>query len=140
MWGAFYGVLLIIEKFFLLKFLKKAPAVIGHIYTLLAVAVGWVLFAFEDFGAGLSYLKAMFGGALFCDSASVYLMLSYLPLLVLCALASTPLGIKIYRKIGEKCGSSLTTVADCFGTVTVMGLAAAYLVSGSYNPFLYFRF
>ncbi len=140
LWGAFYGVLLIIEKFFLLKILKTAPSFVGHIYTLLAVAVGWVLFAFEDFGAGLSYLKAMFGGALFCDSASVYLMLSYLPLLVLCALASTPLGIKIYRKIGEKCGSSLTTVADCFGTVTVMGLAAAYLVSGSYNPFLYFRF
>ena len=65
LWGAFYGVLLIFEKFFLLARLKKAPAAVGHLYTLLCVAVGWVLFAFEDIGAGLAYVKTMFGGAAF---------------------------------------------------------------------------
>ena len=50
LWGVFYGVLLMAEKLFLLKWLKKAPAFVGHIYTMFAVLFGWILFAFEDFG------------------------------------------------------------------------------------------
>ena len=140
LWGVFYGVLLIFEKFFLLKRLKKAPAFVGHIYTLLCVAVGWVLFAFEDFGAGLAYLKTMFGGAAFCNSASLYQLLSYLPLLILCAVASTSIGTRLYHRLNEKCGAGLTATADVVGIIAVTGLATAYLISGSYNPFLYFRF
>ena len=56
LWGVYFGLLLILEKFFLLDKLKKAPAFVGHIYALMCVAVGWVLFAFEDFGAGFAYL------------------------------------------------------------------------------------
>lgn len=62
LWGVFYGILLIIEKLFLLKWLEKAPKFVGHIYAGLAVLFGWVLFAFEDIGSGAAYLKAMFGG------------------------------------------------------------------------------
>lgn len=140
LWGVFYGVILIIEKFFLLDKLKKAPAFVGHIYALLCVAVGWVLFAFEDFGAGFAYLKTMFGGAVFCNSAALYQLLSYLPLLILCAVAATPLGIKLYHRLNEKCGTGLMASADVTGIVAVVGLAVTYLISGSYNPFLYFRF
>ena len=140
LWGVFYGVLLIFEKFFLLDQLKKAPAIVGHLYTLLCVALGWVLFAFEDFGAGFAYLKTMFGGAVFCNSMALYQLLSYLPLLLLCAVAATPLGTKLYHKWNGKCSTGLMATADVTGIVSVAGLSVAYLISGSYNPFLYFRF
>ena len=140
LWGVFYGVLLIFEKFFLLKELQKAPALVGHLYTLLCVAVGWVLFAFEDIGKGWAFFKTMFGGAAFCDSGTVYQLLSYLPLLLLCTAASTPLAAKLCQKLGGKCRAGLRTAADVTGMAGIMALAVAYLISGSYNPFLYFRF
>ena len=140
LWGVFYGVILIFEKFFLLKHLQKIPPFFAHLYTLLCIAVGWVLFGFENIGAGWTYLKAMFGGAAFCNSQAVYQALSYLPLLLLCAVAATPLGTRVYHKLNEKCSAGLMTAADMTGMVAVMGLSVAFLISGSYNPFLYFRF
>ena len=140
LWGIFYGVILIIEKFFLLDKLKKVPAFVGHLYTLFCVAIGWVLFAFEDINKGRSFFKILFGEATFCNSATLYQLLSYLPLLLLCAAASTPLGTKLYHKLNRKCNERIMAIADVTGIVAVAGLAVAYLISGSYNPFLYFRF
>ena len=140
LWGVFYGVILILEKFFLLKRLQKAPAFLSHLYTLLCVAVGWVLFAFEDIRQGWTFFKAMFGGAAFCSSTAIYQLLSYGPLLLLCAVAATPLGTKLYHKLNAKCSAGLMATADMIGLAAVTGLAVAFLISGSYNPFLYFRF
>ena len=140
LWGVFYGLLLIGEKFFLLEKLKKAPAFVGHMYTLVCVALGWVLFAFEDIAKGWAYFKVLLGGAAFCNGDAVYQILSYLPLLAVCAVASTPLGTKLYRRLNDRCSAAVMTAADRFGIVAVAGLAMAYLISGSYNPFLYFRF
>ena len=140
LWGAYFGALLVFEKLFLLKLLKRLPSFFTHLYTLLCVAVSWVLFAFEDLSAGFAYFKAMLGGVAFCNSQAVYQALSYLPLLLLCAVAATPLGTKVYHKLNEKCGAGLMTAADVSGVLVVMGLSAAFLISGSYNPFLYFRF
>ena len=140
LWGIYFGIILIVEKFFLLEKLKNAPAVLGHAYTLLCVAVSWVLFSFEDIGKGWAFFKIMFGGAAFCSSGTVYQLLSYLPLLILCAIAATPLGSRLYHGLNEKCTSALTTAADLGGIAAVSALSIAFLISGSYNPFLYFRF
>ncbi|MGM9598008.1 MAG: MBOAT family O-acyltransferase [Eubacteriales bacterium] len=141
LWGVYYGVLLIIEKFFLLKLLKKAPAVIGHIYTLFCTVIGWVLFAFEDMGQGIAFLKVLFGfGAELGGSAAIYRLLSYLPLLLICAVAATPLGASCYRKLSAKFNESALCTVDALGICGVVLMSAAYLISGSYNPFLYFRF
>ena len=140
LWGMYFGLLLILEKFFLQDKLKKVPAFVGHLYTLLCVAVSWVLFAFEDISKGFEFLKVLLGGAAFCNGAAVYQLLSYLPLLLLCAVAATPLGKKLYHKINEKCSAGLMATADATGVVAVTSLAVAYLISGSYSPFLYFRF
>ena len=141
LWGVFYGALLVCEKLFLLKWLEKAPAFVGHIYTMLSVLLGWVLFAFDDFGKGLVFLKAMFcSGAGFVSNGVLYQLLSYLPLIVICVIASTPLMKKLYEKMNAKCGEGVLLTVD---TVRILGLSAlsvAYLISGSYNPFLYFRF
>ncbi len=140
LWGVFYGVILIIEKFFLLKRLKKAPALVGRIYTMLCVLFGWVLFSIENVSKIPAYLGAMFGfGAGFCDSVSLYRLVSFLPLIAVCFVASTPAASKLYKKLCRS-SSGAVTAADSLGTVCGMLLSVAYLISGSYNPFLYFRF
>lgn len=140
LWGVYFGIILIVEKFFLLDKLKKAPAALGHVYTLLCVAVSWVLFSFENIGKGWAFFKVMLGGAAFCSSGTVYQLLSYLPLLIVCAIAATPLGSRLYRSFNEKCGAGLMTAADLGGIAAISALSMAFLISGSYNPFLYFRF
>ena len=139
LWGVYFGVLLVLEKLILLRWLKRLPAVLRHIYALVLVTISWTLFAFTDIGAGFAWLKAMFFGTLF-DSGSLYLLLTYGPMLVICALAATPLGKRFYKKLGTRLGQRALTVVDCGGLTCVLVMAAAYLVSGSYNPFLYFRF
>lgn len=141
LWGVFYGLLLMAEKLFLLKWLKKAPAFVGHIYTMFAVLFGWVLFAFEDLGKGVAFLKTMFGGgAGFISNSTLYQILSYLPLLIVCLVAATPLAKKIYGKLSCKAGEGVLLTVDSVRIAGIMLLSIAYLISGSYNPFLYFRF
>ena len=139
LWGVYFGVLLVLEKLFLLRWLRKLPAAFRHIYALALVTVSWTLFAFPDIARGFAWGKAMFSGKLY-DSGSLYLLLTYGAMLALCALAATPLGKRCYEKLNSRLGQRALTAADCGGLVCVLGMAAAYLVSGSYNPFLYFRF
>lgn len=141
LWGVYYGVLLVCEKMFLLNWLKKAPSVIGHFYTLFFVTLSWVLFAFEDADKGISYLKVMFGGGTgFVNEGTMYQLFSYLPLLIICTVASAPLAKKLYEKMNAKCGEGLLLTADAVRILGLFALSVAYLISGSYNPFLYFRF
>lgn len=141
LWGCFFGVLLVIEKLFLLDVLKKIPPLINHSYTILCLAVSWVFFGFEDISKGFLYLKTMFGaGNVFCDAKTLYQMISYFPLLFICIIAATPLGVQVYGKLKGKQKSWAVTAFEVFGMVSVCLLSMAYLISSSYNPFLYFRF
>ncbi|MCM1166578.1 MAG: MBOAT family protein [Lachnospiraceae bacterium] len=141
LWGAFYGALLMIEKLFLLKALEKTPAFVGHVYTLFATLAGFTIFAFEDMEKCGTFLKATFGGAELIGGNALYLLLSYLPLLLVCAFAATPLSARLCRKFNEKTkNGTLSCAANITAMAAVMLLCTAYLVSGSYNPFLYFRF
>ena len=139
LWGVYFGILLVLEKLFLLRWLKRLPAVLRHIYALVLVTISWTLFAFTEISKGAAWCKAMLSGVLF-DSSSLYLLLTYGPMLAICALTATPLGKRFYEKIGTRLGQRALTVVDCGGLLCVLVMAAAYLVSGSYNPFLYFRF
>lgn len=141
LWGAFYGVLLVCEKLFLLKWLEKAPAFVGHIYTMLTALLGWVLFAFDDLGQGFEYLKVMFGGgAGLVSSGAMYQLLSYLPLILVCVIASTPLAKLLYGKLTATAHEGTLLTADIVKLTGICALSVAFLISGSYNPFLYFRF
>ena len=139
LWGVYFGVLLVLEKLFLLRWLKKLPAVFRHLYALVLVTISWTFFAFTDISQGAAWLKAMFSGPLY-DSGSLYLLLTYGGMLVLCALASLPLGKRCYEKLNARLGQRALTAADCGALACVCAASMAYLVSGSYNPFLYFRF
>lgn len=141
LWGAFFGILLVFEKMVFLKFLKKIPAVFGHIYTLFAVLMGWVLFAHDDMSKGWAFVKVLFGGgAGFVNSETVYQLLSALPLIAVCIVASTPAGKTLYKKMNEKYGNGTLLTADTIRVIGLAALSVAFLISGSYNPFLYFRF
>ena len=139
LWGVYFGVLLVLEKLFLLRWLKKLPAVLRHLYALVLVTISWTLFAFTDIGAGFAWCRAMFSGTLF-DGSSLYLLLTYGPMLLICALAATPLGKRCYETVSARLSQRALAAADCGGLACVLLMSAAYLVSGSYNPFLYFRF
>ena len=136
LWGLYYGILLIIEKVILLKLLKKAPAVLGHAYTMVIVMLGWALFYFEDTGA----LFAFFGRAFSAGETAaegLNAILGYLPLLLLSILAATPLGSRIYQKLKETRWADYAMIP--VGAVILI-LCVAALASQSYNPFIYFRF
>ena len=137
-WGLYFFVLLMVEKFLLLKPLEKAPAIVGHVYTLFLVMVSWAIFAIEDLSHLASYLRVMFGlGSVpLADGTFGYYLTSFLPVLCVAALASTPLGRAIYRSMGTRAQQAVCTVLVAAGLL----VCTAYLVAGTYNPFLYFNF
>ena len=136
-WGLYFAVLLILEKAFLGKLLQKLPAALQHLYTLFLVLVSWAIFAVEDFGHMGAYLKAMFGlgGGLTNDNVSYYFF-SFLPMLIIAAVASTPLAAKLWKRLPEKPRLALLPILLLAGLV----FSTAFLVDATYNPFLYFRF
>jgi len=137
-WGLYYALLLAIEKAFLLKWLKKAPAVVSHIYTMFLVVIGWTLFAIDDVSTLGRYIGVMFGagGAGLMSAQVLYYLRSYGPMLIILIIASIPLGKKLFNKLPAKVQSVLVPILIVF----VLVIATAYLVDSTYNPFLYFRF
>ena len=112
----------------------------GHIYTLFFVLMGWVLFAIEDMGQLGSYFSTMFGGAAFCDRSTMYLLTTSLPLLLAGFFASTQIASRLYQRINQRCKALPMALTDCAGVAAILLFSTAYLISSSYNPFLYFRF
>ena len=137
-WGLYFGIILIIEKFILRKLLDKLPSFILHIYSLILIILGWVLFYFTDLTQMWAFIQSMFSftGPVMGEDASV-LIISYLPLLLAAGVASTPLFANIYNKVKNIKAMWLLETLFC---IIVLALSTAALVSQSYNPFLYFRF
>ena len=138
MWGVYFGILLLFEKFILNNILKKLPSWLQHTYACLLVIFGWVLFAFEDLHAGLAYLLQMLGvsGLPFSNDRTLFLLLGSLSLLVFSAFGSTPLPAKLADRFCKKG----RTILEPLFLGAVLFLSIAYLVDATYNPFLYFRF
>ncbi len=141
-WGVYFGILLLIEKFFLGKILQKLPTVVSHIYTLFLVVISWAIFAIEDMSTLGKFLAAMFGaGGSFADNTSMYLLLTNAVLFVILAVAATPAPKKIAEKLLTKLGENPAgTIIKNVAFVAIFIICTAFLVANSYNPFLYFRF
>ena len=138
LWGLYYGLLLVVEKFFLSALMERWPNWLRHIYALFFIAIGWALFAVEDFSHLGPYLSAMLGFARggLADGAFFYYLRSYLPTLVIAGIASTPLAKNAWDRLGEKPRMILLPLLLLSGLL----LCTCYLVDATYNPFLYFRF
>lgn len=138
LWGLYFGLLLILEKFVLKKLLDKLPSVIQHIYALFFVAIGWGIFYFTDIKQLGSFFADLFNFSNgIIGSQALTLLLSYLPILIVAAITSTPLGSKIYNCFKDKKFIWIPEVLFC---VIILAISTASLVNQSYNPFLYFRF
>ena len=140
MWGLYYFVILFIEKLFLLKALDKLPKFFRHVYALLLIIIGWVIFASDDVSVLLPYLGSMFGANGAIGGMDVYTLLTKAALLVICCIASTELPKKLFLSaagaMNEKAAFTLKSVM----TIALLALSMILLIGDSYNPFLYFRF
>ena len=137
-WGLYYGLLLILEKFVLQKYLDKLPSALRHVYTIFIVMIGWGLFYFTDVNQLFGFLGDLFNfGNGFVSESALNLTLSYLPILVVAGVASTPLGARLYSKVSQK---KYVWIAETLFCAVILFVSTASLVQQSYNPFLYFRF
>lgn len=141
LWGTLYGVVIILEKLFLGKLLDKIPDIFGHIYTMLLVILGWVLFDTADLPTAGAYIAKMFGvgGGAFIDSTAMYQIATYGITFIICIIGCTNL-----PKLAVEALKKKSAVLVNYGGIAVMTgmfiICAAYLVDQTYNPFLYFNF
>lgn len=133
-WGILFGILMVIERGFLLKCFEKCPRFLSHIYLLVIILISWVFFSHDYLSEGLIYLKAMFGqvGNGFFNTATCYLISNFYILLILGVLFATPVMNKLKSKLPQ-------WMMYLFYVGTLI-LSTAYLVDSTFNPFLYFRF
>lgn len=138
LWGLYYGLLLILEKFVLKKFLDRLPSFVQHIYTLFIIIIGWGLFYFTDVGQLGEFMVDLFNfGNGICGDQAFNLIMSNLPMLIIAAVASTPLATMLYTRFEHTRFMWIPETLYCMG---VLAVSTASLVNQSYNPFLYFRF
>lgn len=138
LWGFYYGLLLILEKFVLKKFLDRLPSFVQHIYTLFIIIIGWGLFYFTDVGQLGEFMVDLFNfGNGICGDQAFNLIMSNLPMLIIAAVASTPLATMLYTRFEHTRFMWIPETLYCMG---VLAVSTASLVNQSYNPFLYFRF
>ena len=136
-WGLFFAVFLILEKLWLQKHLEKAP-VLCRVYVLFTVMLSFIIFSADDMGQALSSLASLFGagGLPLLSAEFLYTLKSYALLLVIAVIGATPLPARLFRRLGARLQNWLEIPA----LLLILALSTAYLVDGSFNPFLYFRF
>jgi alginate O-acetyltransferase complex protein AlgI len=140
LWGLFYGVLIVIERLGFGKVLEKAPAAVSTLYTFLVAVFGWVLFETNSLAAAGQYFAAMFGAAgVAADDLSLYLLSAYAIWFIIAIAASGDGFDKATTRLRER-KERVYLVAKPLACAAVMFICTAYLVTATYNPFLYFRF
>ena len=142
LWGLLYAILLMNEKLWSLKLLGKSK-VISHIYTLLFVIIGFVLFDASSLGEAAGNIASLFGfgGHSLVSTESVYALRSYAVVFIIGIIGATPLAAKLIAKLRTKeAVGKVINVAEPFVLVLLLAVCTAYMVDGAFNPFLYFRF
>lgn len=137
-WGAYFGVLLIIEKLILEKYLEKLPSIFRHIYTMFFVVISWIIFAFDDMTNVCTYLKAMFGmnNTVLLNSELLYMISTHALLIIICILASTT----FMKKINISKDKNWYVIIRNLACMAMFFISVCFLIGSTYNPFLYFRF
>ncbi len=142
-WGLYFALFLLLEKFFLAKFFAKIPRVFSHIYVLFVVAISFVIFNANGMGQAISDIGGMLGlqNVPFFNDETLYYIRSYGLVLLLGIVGATPLVKRAVEKFrATRAGDWIVTVAEPVVQIALIVVITAYLVDGSFNPFLYFRF
>ena len=139
LWGLYFGLLIMIEKLFLGKYIKKLPGFMSNMYMFVLVVLGWARFDFTDMKQLIPFLGTLFGGGaggFVTHDAWVYIV-SYLPVLIVAAVGSSPLLKNLHNKYLSASWGKWVDIVLVLASLT---LCTASLVSSGYNPFIYFRF
>ena len=141
LWGIYYGILLLLEKYVWGKLLAKIPRVFRHIYTILLFIFGWLIFTSTSLPSLWQNFASMFGILKnpFFNAETLFYLRNNGILLVVCGLCSTPLITKLFTKIASRKGAGFQIIGVIVYAAIFL-LSMAYLVNATYNPFLYFRF
>lgn len=141
LWGLFYAILLILEKLFLKKFIDKVP-ILGHIYVLIFVMLGFVLFNASSLQQTISDIAGLFAFAKLplISFEAIYYLKSYALIIILGILGSTPIVKNLANKLMTSKAGNYLAFFEPVLLITLFILGTAFLVDGSFNPFLYFRF
>lgn len=144
LWGLYFAVWLVLEKFFLKRLIEKMPSAIRHVYLMLIVIVSWGIFSLESGGAIAEYFRIMFGlgGAELIDGQAKYLILSYGFFFMILALGSTEMpkhaATRFINAAGRDSAKGILVENTFF--IALLVISIAFTVASTYNPFLYFRF
>ena len=142
-WGLLFGIILIIEKIFLNKFMEKLPSFIRRIYVLFIVMILFIIFNSDNMSVALTNIKGLFGmnGEVFINDYTLHYLKSYLPLLIIAFLGATPFIKTLIDKLRKnKYINSIINILEPILIVVILVVVTSYLIDNSYNPFLYFRF
>jgi alginate O-acetyltransferase complex protein AlgI len=144
LWGVYYGLILVIEKYLLKNILAKLPDFIKHVYAIFFILLGWVIFAFEDVQSLMHFSLGLFGGGGIPagNTYALYMLRNYFVTIVLCGLFSTPLMQKLAQKFKSfpPKAQPLLSALKIAAYIAIFVLSVAYIVDDTFNPFLYFRF
>ena len=142
LWGLFFALFLTAEKLWYGQALARTK-LLKHVYVLLLIVVSFVLFDAASGQDALRTIAALFGlgGLPLADALSRYYLWSYTGVFLIAAVGATPLPVKILRQLKEsRTGSIIVSVLEPLVLLALLAAVTAYLVDGSFNPFLYFRF
>lgn len=137
-WGLYFGILLILEKFVLKRFLEKLPGFFKHIYAIFFILVGWLIFAFDDISLLKEYAVKLFANPFIIDTEFMQYFTNYFVIIVISIIFSMP----IYPYFKEKFKFKNIAIQILIFVIYIIlfMVVTAMLVSDTYNPFLYFRF
>ena len=142
-WGLMFGIMLIIEKLFLTKHLEKMPSILQRIYVLFTVMISFIIFNANSIGEAWNNIIGLLGanGESLINASTVYYLKSYLVVLVIAIIGSTPFLKNIIEKLKTKTNANkIINLLEPIAMASILIIVTAYLVDNSYNPFLYFRF
>ena len=143
LWGLLFGILLIIEKLFLLEKLEKIPNIIKHIYVLFIVMISFILFNANSIGEAINQILGLFGanGESFINNYTIYYLKSYFIILVIAIIGSTPFLKNTINRLKENIKiRKIINICEPIVLISSLLIVTSYLVDSSFNPFLYFRF
>ncbi|MCD8157590.1 MAG: hypothetical protein LUD77_01485 [Clostridiales bacterium] len=142
-WGLFFGLIIFIEKYTLLKVIDKIPGFIMHLYAVIVVTFSWCLFYFEDFGRLKEFLPLLVGRSVsIWDIMAKNQLLNNIWLIIAAVICCTPIGRgvgKVYKKLSLKV-PPVAAVFKAAAAAALLGLSTLLLIGATNNPFLYFRF
>ncbi len=142
LWGLIFGVLLVIEKIVGVNKIEE-KSVAGHIYVMFFIIISFVIFGAKSVGAGMTTIAGMLGmgGMEVCSQGTIYYLISYAVVLMIAIVGATPLPKIVYKSIKKsKLGARVVEVIEPIAIGMLLLECTAYIINGSFNPFLYFRF